>query len=119
MTNRKTHFIVQTAAANMPASCWGRYGKVAVLEVDAGLEFVHAITDRSRGCHQVVAVWDRLNIGSTDRCAFAIAEDEAYNYAAALNKQAERRHRINSRRRALRRERVIAKTNQAARCCMA
>jgi hypothetical protein len=27
-------FIVMTAAANMPNSCWGRYGKVAVVETD-------------------------------------------------------------------------------------
>ena len=33
-----THFIVKTAAACMPASCWGQYRRVAVLEVEVGTE---------------------------------------------------------------------------------
>jgi hypothetical protein len=31
-------YIVQTAAASMPSSCWGTYRRVAVLEVEDGVE---------------------------------------------------------------------------------
>ncbi len=80
-----THYIVQTAAAHMPNSCWGNYGKVAVLEVDEGVEQVAMISERARGCHRIVSLWDRLNIGKTDRCAFRQAIKEAEEEAAILN----------------------------------
>jgi len=81
----QTHFIVQTAAANMPLSCWGNYGRVAVLEVDADRSRVSMISARARGCHRVVELWDRLNIGTTDRCAFSRAMQAAERLAAQLN----------------------------------
>jgi len=81
---KSTTYIVQTAAACMPSSCWGRYGKVAVLEVDAGLERVAMISARSRGCRRVVALWDRRHVGG-DRSAFAVARRDAEELAARLN----------------------------------
>jgi hypothetical protein len=81
----KTHYIVQTAAANMPNSCWGRYGRVAVLEVDSGLDSVSMISARARGCRRVVETWERRHIGSTDRSAFFRALAEAEALAAELN----------------------------------
>ncbi len=80
-----THYIVQTAAACMPNSCWGNYGKVAVLEVDEGVEQVAMISERARGCHRVVSLYDRLNIGKTERGAFQQAIKEAKEEAAILN----------------------------------
>jgi len=80
-----THYIVQSATACMPSSCWGRYARLAVLEVDADLTHVSMISDRARGCHRVVRTWERLNVGKTDRCAYGRAEREAEALAAALN----------------------------------
>lgn len=83
--NPPTHYIVQTAAARMPANCKGRYGKVAVLEVDLLLQRVSMISERARGCHRIVAVWDKQHIGKTDASAFYRCLDEAVKLAAELN----------------------------------
>lgn len=83
-----THYIVQTAAAHMPNSCWGRYGKVAVLEVDSGLERVSMISERAIGCHRVVSLWDRKHIGTTERAAFQTCVRLANAEATVLNGEA-------------------------------
>ena len=74
----QTTFRIQTAAACMPGSCWGRYGKIAVIEVEAGYEqSIRMISDRARGVVRVVRIWDRLHKGTTQRCAYARAMVEA------------------------------------------
>ena len=80
-----THYITKTATAHMPGSCWGRYGKVAVIEVEDGVDDVAMISDRARGAIRVVEVWDRQFWGKSNRCAFAIAVIEAEALAASLN----------------------------------
>ena len=87
----KKYFTVQTASAKMPANCWGRYGKVAVLELNDGFESsdVTMISERAKAVKRIVALWDKLNIGKTDRCAFAIAEAEAWELCDELNDQEE------------------------------
>lgn len=80
-----THYIVQTAAANMPNSCWGTYRRVAVLEVDADYDAVSMISERARGCVRVVETWERCNVGTTARCAYWRAQDAAYGLATELN----------------------------------
>ena len=80
-----THYIAKTATAQMPNSCWGRYGKVGVIEVEDGVEDVAMISDRARGVIRVVEVWDRQFWGKSNRCAFAIACREAEGLAANLN----------------------------------
>ena len=82
---RSTHYIVQTAAACMPSSCWGEYGRVAVIEVEAGLERAAMISPRARGVVRVVRVWDKLNKGTSERCAFARALADARELATQLN----------------------------------
>ena len=78
-------YIIKTAAANMPASCWGRYARIAVLEVEAGIQDVSMISERARGCIQIVKTWEKLNVGSTERCAFSRAMAEAEALCAELN----------------------------------
>ena len=86
MNNAKeTHFIVQSAAANMPASCWGRYDHHAVLEVDAGLEHVAMISEHARGCHEVVYDSGPCFSGITEKCASDIALAECQEMAQELN----------------------------------
>lgn len=85
MTNANTAFIVKTAAAAMPNSCWGTYRRVAVLEVEAGVTDVAMISQRARGVVRVVATWEKCNVGHTSRCAYRLALAEAQQMAADLN----------------------------------
>lgn len=80
-----SHYIVQDAAACMPSSCKGRYRRVAVLEVEDGVERASMISDRARDVIRVVETWEKLNVGSTDRCAFRVARREAETLAGRLN----------------------------------
>ncbi len=79
----ETEFIVRTAAAHMPNSCWGVYRRVAVLEVIKGT-VPAMISSRARGVVRVVATWERRNVGSTDRCAYERAVSAARAMAAEL-----------------------------------
>lgn len=79
-----TTFVVLDKAAKMPNSCWGKYRRVAVLEVRAG-SIPAMISRRARGVVRVVATWERCNVGKTDRCAFDRALSEAHDLARQLN----------------------------------
>jgi hypothetical protein len=79
------NFIVQTAAACMPSSCWGTYRRVAVLEVEDGVSQVSMISARARGVVRVVETWERRNVGSTERCAYSRAVAEAHALVTRLS----------------------------------
>ena len=79
-------YIVMTAAEKMPIKCWGRYGKVAVVELEPGFDgSPKMISERARGVKRVVAIWPRQHIGKTDRSAFYVALSEAGDLADELN----------------------------------
>ncbi len=78
------HYIVQTASAHMPSSCRGNYGRIAVIET-RGVQ-PSRIDERDRNVVRIVSRWERLNIGKTPKCAFAIALAEAFELAARLNR---------------------------------
>jgi hypothetical protein len=78
-------YIVQTASANMPSSCRGKYIRVAVLEVPAGTIQASMISERSRDVIRVVHTWERCNVGSTSRSASQRAIAEAKALASELN----------------------------------
>lgn len=80
-----TKYIVQTAAETMPGGCWGRYCRVAVLEVDEGIDRASMISPRARGVRRVVATWERCHVGRTSRCASERALAAARELAASLN----------------------------------
>ena len=77
-------YVVKTSAAKMAASVKGQYRRVAVLEVDPGTE-PSMISERARGVRRIVQIWDRLNVGTTDRCAYRVALAEAEAMVAKLN----------------------------------
>lgn len=81
----KTVYIVKTAAACMPSSCWGTYRRVAVLECEAWQTAPSMISNRARGVVRVVQTWERLNVGLTDRCAYRQALIEAEHLCVQLN----------------------------------
>ena len=73
---RATEFIVMTAAAQMPASCRSRYGKVAVCE-------------RAKGMVRIVSLRDHLHAGQGGpRTAYALAKADAERLCAGLNLEA-------------------------------
>lgn len=88
MNTTRSHYIVQTATAKMPLSCWGRYRRVAVLEVPKNIERASMISDHSRDVIQIVQLWDRLNVGTTGRCAYQHALAAARELCAELNQEA-------------------------------
>ncbi len=79
-------YIIMTASTYMPASCWGRYGKVAVARLEDGFEGrPKMISERARGVAEIVALWDPCNIGKTPRCAYQRALAEARDMIEALS----------------------------------
>lgn len=82
--NTTTHFVVATSQAKMPVKCWGRYRRVAVLEIVKG-SAPKMISARARGVVRVVATWEKCNVGQTDRCAYGRALSEARALAEQLN----------------------------------
>jgi hypothetical protein len=83
--------IVMEASTTPSANCWGRYKRVAVVVIDSDVlrdfdrSFPRCISARARGVVRIVRVWERLNVGSTDRCAYRRALDEAEELATATN----------------------------------
>lgn len=78
-------YLVKTAAACMPSTCWGTYRRVALIEVEDGVEDVAMISERAKGVVRVVKTWERRNVGKTDRCAYAKALAEAEAECDRLN----------------------------------
>ena len=80
-------YIVRTASAKMPASTKGRYSRVAVLEVEDGAD-PKMISERAKGVIRIVRTWERLNHGTSERCAYHRALDEANRMARELSQTA-------------------------------
>lgn len=91
----QTKYIVMSSVAKMPLSCWGRYKRVAVVEVvlNNGEPVIpKMISTHARGVVKVVKTWERLNFGKTfyqanrlRKCAYEKALDEANEFAKQLN----------------------------------
>jgi hypothetical protein len=80
-----TRFIVMTAAAHMPSSCKGTYRRIAVVETDLPYgQKPKFIGDRAKGTVRVVKTWERLNCGTSPRCAYARAMREANELLTSL-----------------------------------
>jgi hypothetical protein len=79
-------FIVMTASAKMPADCWGKYGRVAVVELEPGFTgSPKMISTHARGVKRIVTTWEKQFIGSSDRCAFERSCRQAQELADELN----------------------------------
>lgn len=85
---RKNTYHVVTSSAKMPNSCWGRYARIGVLECVLGYE-PRRIDDRPKQVVRIVETWERLHVGSTSRCAFEVALQEAKAMAERLNAKGE------------------------------
>lgn len=82
--------MVMSKNACMPACCWGQYRRCGVVIVDTdqlpeGESEPRMLSIRARGVLRVVETWEDLNVGVTDRCAFARAEVQAEALAYRIN----------------------------------
>ena len=81
--------IVMTSTAKMPNSCWGKYLRHAVVELEPGFEGTPAmISERARGVARIVETWERCHEGKNypaGRCEASRARAEAEAMAADLN----------------------------------
>jgi hypothetical protein len=97
--------IVITASAQMPSSCRGRYRNVYVVDVPYWLANQHAIIHpnaaqrwggerfrkwqpssiRDKNIKTVIAQYRRLNVGTTERCAYQVALKAAHELALRFN----------------------------------
>ena len=85
MPTTATKFLVMTAAAKVSgAAKKGNYKRIAVVEAE-GDTVPAMISERAKGLVRIVQTWERLSVGKTDRCAFAVAMVEARALAATLN----------------------------------
>ena len=92
MANKiETEFVVIDSSAKMPGRCWGRYRRVAVLEVRKGwlTRLPSEISDRSLGVVRVVCTWEKCHVGKTDKDAYTSAWREARAMADEYNRRAE------------------------------
>lgn len=77
----KGALVLISSSAKMPASCKGRYARLAILELDpafvvsarlagTGLPAVR-IDPRDKRVKRIRHLWEPLHVGSTERCEFA------------------------------------------------
>jgi hypothetical protein len=76
-------FVVMTAAAPKPSSCWGNYKRVAVVETNC-IDMPKQINPIHATVVRIVRTWEMCNVGGA-RSAFAVAKREAEALAAELN----------------------------------
>lgn len=69
--------IIKSSCAKMPASCWGKYKRIGVLEVEDDTKKVAMISKRAKGVIRVVRTWENLNVGKGVRDAYSRALSEA------------------------------------------
>lgn len=79
-------YIVMTASARMPASCMGRYRRVALCRVADPQNPPRMISRRARGMLEIIQTWERCNAGTHGgNTTFDRARREAAERAAQLN----------------------------------
>lgn len=80
--NAETEFVVMDSAARMPSKCWGRYRRVAVVEIERGA-VPKMISSRARGVVRIVKTWERCHAQGMET-AFSRAMEDAQMLAAIL-----------------------------------
>lgn len=79
-------YIVKTASELVCGTArFGRYLRVAVIQLAPGYSDCAVISDRARGVVRVVKEWRRLIVGSTSDSPSALALAEAEALCAELN----------------------------------
>jgi hypothetical protein len=84
-------YILMDRSAYMPSSCWGRYRRLAIVELTP--DFVgepKMISERARGVKRIVEERDKLHAGGGNRTAHAIAKRDMQAEVDRLNRPGER-----------------------------
>lgn len=91
-----TWFHIMTSAAQTKGKAkMGRYKNVAVVEIEDGHEMPRMISTRAKGLVRIVRYWPSCSVGTTERCAYAIAMREAQELVDQLtldHRRAEPQH---------------------------
>jgi hypothetical protein len=80
-------YILMDKSAQMPSSCWGRYRRLAIVELTP--DFVgepKMISERARGVKRIFEERDKLHAGGGDRTAYAKAKREMTTKVELLNR---------------------------------
>ena len=82
-------YIVMSASATMPATCWGRYRRVAVVQLTQQYTAMGwrpaMISRRARGVLRIARDFGPQHTGATTRCAYNRALVQAVALAHTLN----------------------------------
>ena len=81
------YYKLMTASAQMPQSCWGTYRRIAIVQVETADTEPAMISERAIGVVRIVATWEKLNVGKTDRCAYRKALKEAEKMLSDLRNE--------------------------------
>ena len=84
--NAGRHYLIRESVTPTPGR-HGSYVRLGLLEVEPGVESVAMISPHARGVVRVVRTWERLNAGTSARCAAARARVEAEERKAELEKE--------------------------------
>ena len=83
---KNTKLIIKISQEKMPSSCWGKYGRVAIMEMEADAPFPAMISPRASGCVKIHKVWNKLFWGTSERCALRRAVEAARQLIESLEK---------------------------------
>ena len=72
-----SHYVIKISTAQTSAKCKSLYRRIAVMEMEDGAQPPKMISDRASGCVRIVRTWEKLYVGTTDKCAFEVALVEA------------------------------------------
>lgn len=83
--------VLRVSRAKMPGSCYGgsNYYRVAVIEVEEGVDSVSMISKRAKGVRKIVRTWERVYAGQSfpnGECAASRAYQEAVTIMRELDK---------------------------------
>jgi len=89
-----TRYMLLDKSAKMPSKCKGQYRRLAIVELNpaaimaarlAGQQITELRIDpRDKRILRIIATWERLNVGITDRCAYGRALADAKAMLARL-----------------------------------
>lgn len=77
-------YIIRISTAKMPINVKAPYKRIALIEVEPGIESVSMISERAKGVKRIVRTWERLHARGKNT-AYARAMVEAQAELVALN----------------------------------
>ena len=82
--NKIPKYVVVTSSDTNKGG-WGNYARVAIIETD-GVHMPTRIAERDKTCVQIVKTWNKVHVGSTERCQYQRVLKTAEHEAEQMNK---------------------------------